>query len=503
LNSMHHESAIATDESRNEFAERPWSVLEAIVESSDDAIISKDLNDIIVTWNRAASRMFGYEAHEIIGQPIFRLIPKQLHDEEDLILGKLRRGERIEQLETTRIRKDGSLIQVALTVSPVRDITGNVIGVSKIAHDISGRKQIDELRARLAAIVESSDDAIVSKDLNGIITSWNAAASRIFGYTADEIIGESVLRLIPEELRYEETDILKKLRLGKRIDHYETTRVRKNGERFEVSVTISPLVDPQGNIIGASKVAREITERKQMEQMLIQSEKLAVTGRMAATVSHEINNPLASVLNLIYLARTSETLSSARAYITTAESELDRVSHIARQTLGYYRENGVPVTVLLQELIEDVISVYRGKLSAARITIDCRFEDHPPLLASKGELVQVLSNVIANSIDAMPGGGVLHIGVNKTSAPPAGVEVTIRDHGIGIPKEHLARVFEPFFTTKGNLGTGIGLWVVKQIIERHGGQIKLTSTTEPQASGTTISIFLPLTGPQGVKVTLN
>jgi PAS domain S-box-containing protein len=479
-------------ESGNLLVSRPQSLLEAIVESSEDAIISKNLDGIIMSWNLAASRIFGYEPQEIIGQSILRLIPEPLHREEVLILKRLRAGERIEHLETTRVRKDGGLVQVAVTISPVRDSSGNVIGASKIARDISGRKQIEELQARLAAIVESSDDAIVSKDLNGIIRSWNDAARRMFGYTPEEIVGQSILRLIPKELHPEEDVILAKLRSGERIDHYETVRQRKNGERFEISVTISPLIDPQGNVIGASKVAREISERKRIERQLMQSEKLAVTGRMAATIAHEINNPLASVLNLIYLARTSKSLSSARSYMKTAETELERVSHIARQTLGYYRENGTQVPVLLQELVEDVISVYQGKLNAAGITVDCRFEDHPPITASKGELVQVFSNLVANSIDAMPRGGVLHIGVKKIDEP-AEVEVTIRDHGTGISTEHLDRVFEAFFTTKGNLGTGIGLWVVKQLVERHGGRITLSSSTEPETTGTTIRIFLPLT----------
>jgi PAS domain S-box-containing protein len=478
--------------SGNLLVSRPQSLLEAIVESSEDAIISKNLDGIIMSWNPAASRIFGYEPQEIIGQSILRLIPERLHGEEVLILKKLRAGERIEHLETTRVRKNGGLVQVALTISPVRDSSGNVIGASKIARDISSRKQVEELQARLAAIVESSDDAIVSKDLKGIIRSWNDAAHRMFGYTPEEIVGQSILRLIPKELHPEEDVILAKLRSGERIDHYETVRQRKNGERFEVSVTISPLIDRQGNVIGASKVAREISERKRIERQLIQSEKLAVTGRMAATIAHEINNPLASVLNLIYLARTSKSLNNARSYMKTAETELERVSHIARQTLGYYRENGTQAPVLLQELVENVISVYQGKLNAAGITVDCRFEDHPPITASKGELIQVLSNLVANSIDAMPRGGVLHIGVKKTDEP-AEVEVTIRDHGTGISKEHLDRVFEAFFTTKGNLGTGIGLWVVKQLVERHGGRIILTSSTEPETTGTTIRIFLPLT----------
>jgi len=483
--------AAAPHDLENPLIARPERLLEAIIESSEDAIISKNLDGIILSWNPAASRMFGYEQHEIIGHSILRIIPESLHKEEDLILRKLRAGERIEHFETTRIRKDGSLIQVALTISPVRDSAGNVIGASKIAHDISGQKQIQELQAQLAAIVESSDDAIVSKDLNGMIRSWNNAAQRMFGYTPDEIIGKSILLLIPEELHPQEDFILAKLRAGKRIEHFETVRVRKSGERFEVSVTISPLFDSGGNVIGASKVAREISERRRLEHQLIQSEKLAVTGRMAASIAHEINNPLTSVLNLIYLARTSESLSSASPYMKTAEAELERVSHIARQTLGYYRDSGAPVTVLFHELIENVIAVYQGKLRAARITVDCRFEDHPPITASRGELIQVLSNLLANAIDAMPKGGLLQIRV-RGSSEPAGVLVSIQDDGKGIPREHLDRVFEPFFTTKGSLGTGIGLWVVKQIIERDGGRITLTSSTESKTTGTTVLIFLPL-----------
>jgi PAS domain S-box-containing protein len=350
---------------------------------------------------------------------------------------------------------------------------------------------LERLESLLAAIVESSDDAIISKDLNGIIMSWNDAARRMFGYTADEIVGHSILRLIPADLHHEEDIILAKLRMGQRIDHYETVRVRKNGERFDISVTISPLIDRKGNIIGASKVARDITERKLIERQLILSEKLAATGRMAATVAHEINNPLESVMNLMYLARTSKNFSSARAYIKTAESELERVSHIARQTLGYYRENGTPTSVLLQDLMEDVIAVYQGKLTAAGIKVDCQFADHPAISASRGELIQVLSNIVANSIDAMSDGGILRIQI-KRSDLAEGVRIEIRDQGKGIPQEHLARVFEPFFSTKGNLGTGIGLWVVKQLIDKHKGEIILTSSTEPGSTGTCISIFLPL-----------
>jgi PAS domain S-box-containing protein len=361
----------------------------------------------------------------------------------------------------------------------------------------TGLDNSDHPRSFLAAIVESSDDAIISKNLHGIITSWNEAASRIFGYTAEEIIGQPILRLIPEELRHEEEMILSKLKSGERIDHYETTRIRKDGERFEISVTISPIRDSKGHIIGASKTARDISERKKIEQVLVQSEKLAATGRMAATIAHEINNPLESVMNLVFLARTSGAINKARGYLQTAEKELERVAHIVRQTLGYYRETAAPVRVDLREVMEDVLTVYQTKLSINKIAVDCRFDNHRPLVVNKGELVQVLSNVVANSIDAMPQGGVLHVEIRETTnSQKEGVQIVITDNGTGIQQEHLSKIFEPFFTTKGNLGTGIGLWVAKQLIEKQHGQISITSCTDSEDSGTTLSIFLPFADPQ-------
>jgi PAS domain S-box-containing protein len=357
------------------------------------------------------------------------------------------------------------------------------------------RAAIPERReALLATIVENTDDAIISKDLNGIILTWNRAAERMFGYSPTEIIGQSIRLLIPEELQYEEVAILTRIRAGQRIDHYETVRIRRNGETLDVSITISPLIDSQGRIFGASKIARDITERKRLEQQLIQSEKLAATGRMAATVAHEINNPLDAVLNLLYLARTTESLHAARPYIIQAEKELERVAHIARQTLGYYRDDGTPAAVVLQDLVENVLAVYEGKLTSADITTDCRFEDTPSLIASRGELLQVFSNVAANAIDAMPEGGLLRIR-SKGCLNPDGVEVDFSDNGVGIQQEHLDKVFEPFFTTKGSLGTGIGLWIVKQLIEKRGGKVTITSSTQQTVRGTTVSIFLPLTSP--------
>jgi PAS domain S-box-containing protein len=471
--------------------------LAAIVDSSDDPIISKDLNGTIISWNQAAERVFGYSAEEIIGQSILRLIPPDLQHEEDQILRKLRAGEQIDHHETVRVRKNGEKFSVSVTISPVRDASGHVIGASKIARDISERRKADESRFRLAAIVDSADDAIISKDLNGIVTSWNEGAHRMFGYTADEMVGQPVLRLIPQALHYEEDEILRKLRSGGRIDHYETTRRKKNGETLEVSVTISPIRDASGRVIGASKIARDISDRKRIERLLVQSEKFAATGRMAATIAHEINNPLESLINLIFLARQNSAVGGkAHSYLLTAEQEMERVSHIARQTLGYYRDTNLPTGLYLHDLIENVLTVYNSKLLAARISVDTRFDDLQKITVSKGEMLQVFSNIIANAIDAMRHEGVLRISTrNLISSAGVGIQTVVQDSGTGIAPEHVEKVFDPFFTTKGELGTGIGLWVARQLVERRGGQISLASSREKGNSGTTITIFIPFVAP--------
>jgi PAS domain S-box-containing protein len=468
-------------------------LLSAIVDSSDDAIISKSLDGIIMSWNNAACKIFGYLEEEITGRSILTLIPTELHGEEDEILRNVRAGKRIEHYETTRLRKDGTRIRVSVTISPIKDFSGRVIGASKIARDVSNRSRTDEARFRLAAIVDSSDDAIISKDLNGIIMTWNASAARLFGYSTDEIVGQPVLTLIPPELHYEEEEILQRLRAGERIEHYETKRRRKNGETIHVSVSISPIRDNEGRLIGGSKIVRDISDRKKLEQLVIQSEKLAATGRMAAAIAHEINNPLESLVNLIYLARKScAGNEKGLTYLLTAEKELERVSHIARQTLGYYRDTGSPKEVHLHDLLDNVLAVYNSRLVAKGIVVENRFNDLRKILVSQGEMLQVFSNIIVNAIDAMTAGGTLSIQTRNTSGPGGnGIQIAIRDQGIGIEPDHMEKVFEPFFTTKGNLGTGIGLWVAKQLVERHSGQISITSNTERGRSGTVVSIFLP------------
>jgi PAS domain S-box-containing protein len=261
--------------------------LARVVESSDDAIVSKDLDGIIKSWNRAAERIFGYSADEVVGKSIRIIIPADRQDEEDMVLSRIRSGRSVRHFETVRQRKDGSLVPISLTVSPIRDEAGRVIGASKIARDITDRARGAIATRRLAAIVESSDDAIVTKDLTGIITSWNAAAARMFGYTAEEAIGQSIRMLIPDDLQDEEDMVLARIRAGVKIDHYETVRQRKDGSRFSISLTVSPIRDDYGTIVGASKIARDVTERTRLmaavRENALNSEKLGEVGAVVAS----------------------------------------------------------------------------------------------------------------------------------------------------------------------------------------------------------------------------
>ncbi len=472
-------------------------LLAAIVASSDDAIVSKDLNGVVTSWNQAAEHIFGYKAEEIIGRSITTIIPPELQDDEPRILAKIRAGERIEHFETVRVRKDGERIHVSLTISPVKDRQGKIIGAAKIARDITERKRIEEASLLLAAIVASSDDAIVSKDLNGVVTSWNKAAERMFGYKAEEIVGRPITTIIPQELHGDEPRILAKIRAGERIEHFETVRVRKDGERIDVSLTISPIKDQRGKIIGAAKIVRDITQRKRMEAALHVSERLASVGRLAATVAHEINNPLEAVTNFIYLAKHHPGLpEKVERYLTCADQELGRVAHIAQQTLGFYRDNSRPASLSVAEVIEDVVALYERKFKYKALKVEKRIQPNLTVVALQGELKQVLSNLIGNAIDASRENGRIIISARASRYPRCGVRITVADTGSGMSEEHKRRIFTPFFSTKKDVGTGLGLWITKDLLEKKQGHIRFRSSNSAP-SGTVMRIFLPSLSPGG------
>ena len=355
-------------------------------------------------------------------------------------------------------------------------------------------------QALLAAIVEGSDDAIFSKTLEGIVTSWNKSAERMYGYSSEEMVGKPVSILLPPDRPNEVRDILSRLKRDERLNHYETTRIAKDGHQLNVFLTISPIQDAQGKIVGASTIARDITRLKLAEQALRNSEKLAVAGRMAATVAHEINNPIESVSNILYLLENSKAVDeTSRGFVRAAQEELKRISQITKVTLGFYRNLGgrqAPVKII--DLVENVLTLYSRKSASLGIAIEKQYRGEGIVTGDAGELRQVFSNLILNAMEALTkAGSRLRIrifdSVDWKDRNLRGVRTIISDNGPGIPLADRARIFDPFYTTKGEEGTGVGLWVSRGIVESHTGSIRFKTRVAPQHSGTAFCVFLPFT----------
>lgn len=298
--------------------------LSAIVDSSEDAIISKDLKGIITSWNKGAERIFKYSEEEIIGKSIKMLIPKSRWKEEELILDSIARGNRVEHFETVRIDKFGNEVPLSLTVSPVKDLNGIVIGASKVGRDITDKLKVEEKHSILSAIVESSEDAIISKDLSGTIMSWNNGAEKIFGYTENEVLGKSITILIPKNRLQEEKMIIDNIKQGKKIDHFDTVRLTKDGEKIYISLTVSPVKDSRGNIIGASKIGRDISSSiAAKEEIEKQAKKFQILNSVGKSISKNMNVQV--VLQKVTDATTKLTGAAFGAFFYNHENEQGEV----------------------------------------------------------------------------------------------------------------------------------------------------------------------------------
>ena len=630
--------------------EQALQQLAAIVSSSDDAIISKKLDGTILTWNRAAETIFGYSAEEIVGKSIHLLIPPARENDQIAIMSAIRRGERVDHYETVRRRKDGKSINVALTESPLFDARGNVNAASVIARDVTHRTTTDRLAHHLAAIVESSEDAVVSKDTNGIIQSWNGAAERLFGYTPDQIIGKSVLTIIPVERHHEEDIILGKIRRGERIEHFETVRQAKDGTRIDISLTVSPIKDRYGTVIGASKIARDIrekkraeamleqqakslaalnetlerrveertadlrniqtfylhssechailrrrddgkfqydevnpatlrlygmsrervvgrttdevlsperaadlnahleaclrggepysysrrhgeaivdaiatpipaesgqpvrlavtahdvTERHSLEEQLRQAQKMEAVGQLTGGLAHDFNNLLQGIVGA--LDRAQHRIQQGRAseadrFIGAALESANRAASLTHRLLAFSRRQTLdPKATDANKLIagmEDLISRTMGP----NITVETvGAAGLWPIFVDGPQLESAVLNLAINARDAMPNGGRLIIEtankwLDERAARerdiPAGqyVSLCVTDSGVGMAPDVVARAFDPFFTTKPiGHGTGLGLSMIYGFVRQSGGQVRIYTEV---GKGTTMCLYLP------------
>jgi PAS domain S-box-containing protein len=354
------------------------------------------------------------------------------------------------------------------------------------------------LKSRLAAIVESSDDAIVSKTLDGIVTSWNPAATRLFGYQADEIIGKPIMTIIPPELHAEEVEILARLRRGDRIDHYETGRIAKDGSRIEVSLTISPVRDEQGVIVGASKIARDITQRRRNERLLREDDRQK--DEFLATLAHELRNPLAPICAAAELLRQAKTLEpELRAATTILERQAQHLRHLVDDLLDMSRITSgrirlQPEPIALAELLQGVIETLRQSSAAARHQITLAPVTTPVYVnGDRIRLAQIFANILHNAVKYTPPGGRIEMTLRTEDRSAV---ISVRDNGVGIPPEMLQYVFKPFAQLDRSFehsdgGVGIGLALAKKLIELHRGGIEARSAG--RGKGTEFLIRLPLT----------
>jgi two-component system sensor histidine kinase VicK len=468
-------------------AEERSLMLTAIVNSSDDAIISKDLDGIVTSWNLSAQRIFGYSADEMIGESIVKLIPEDRLEEEPLILNKLRNGIRVEHFQTKRRTKDGRLVDVSLTISPVYNTNGKIIGVSKIARDITALKIGEEKSAILSAIVATTDDAIISKDLNSIITSWNRSAERIFGYTAAEMIGESILKLIPTDRQDEEPLILGKLKAGERVDHFETQRLTKHGHLIDVSLTISPVNDTAGNIIGLSKIARDITDKKMEEQR---------KNDFIAIVSHELKTPLTSMRSYIQLALVKARERAdifSESLLSKAELQTKKMTTMIHDFLNLSRLEEGKMSLnksyfSLPRLMDEVIA--EGRVLAPSHSIEYLSWPDLEIFADREKISQVMINLLSNAVKYSEPGTMVMVGCELKDAQ---VTVSFSDQGIGIAEKDQGKLFERFYRVTRHdqhrhiSGFGIGLYLVAEILKLHNSEIKLKSSV---GEGSTFSFSL-------------
>ncbi|HET7343784.1 MAG TPA: PAS domain S-box protein [Methylomirabilota bacterium] len=458
----------------------------AIVDSSDDAIIGKDLDGVITSWNAAAERMFGYLAQEAIGRPIALIVPPDRRQEEDDVLARLRRGERIDHFETVRGTRDGRLIDVALTISPLRDAAGRVFGAATIGRDLTDRKRAQEAlrqsEATALAFITSAAEGILIVDEAGRIVIANAQVEKIFGYRQAELLGQPVEMLLPERLRGRH--------LGHRADYLADPRVRpmgrgldlagrrRDGSEFPVEISLSYVRTGEGTRVMA--FVTDITERLLRERAARQSEKLAALGTLSAGLAHELNNPLGIIgtrIELMLMEGEDEPLSATvREDLGVIQRQVQRVIRLVKSLLSYARPSESERRPLdLNEVVDEMMLLTHKQLSKSGVQITTALERSlPPIVGERSALEQMLLNLITNAHQALGETGAIRIVTRATPGRPGWVDLVVSDTGPGIPPDLLSRIFDPYFSTKAT-GTGLGLSITNRIVEDHGGTIQVNS----------------------------
>ena len=452
------------------------------------AIVARtDRRGIINYVNDKFCEISKYSRAELLGQD-HRLINSGYHPKEFIqeLWKTIARG-RVWRGEIRNRAKDGSIYWVDTTIVPILDAQGRPDQYLSIRADITDRKRAEEALRRAAAIIESTDDAVIGKTLGGVITTWNAGAERLYGWTAAEILGQSVARILPPDRQDEFQSLLQRIGAGGRVSRLETRRLRRDGSAFDVSLTLSPVRDDFGRIVGAAAIERDVTEQRRAEAALREQAALARLGEMAAIVAHEVKNPLAGIGGALQIIR--ERLpegSGDRDVIGEILARLDGLNALARDLLVFARPRAPRLEAMsLVPLLEESVRELRRDraLKGLRLEVD---PGPAPVVNGDVELLRsAFSNLALNAAQAAGKKGVVRL---AASADGGFGEVRIADDGPGIPEELRARIFEPFFTTK-HRGSGLGLPLARRVVESHGGSLELEC---PPSGGTVARVRLPL-----------
>jgi PAS domain S-box-containing protein len=483
-------------------------LLRTTLASIGDGVISTDAQGRVVFLNRVAQQLCAWTQADAAGRPlaeVFRIINEPTSAKAETPVDRvLREGSVVgPSNQTLLIARDGTERPIDDSAAPIRGLSGEIEGVVVVFRDVTDRRRADLDRSRLAAIVESSEDAIVSKTLDGIITSWNQGAERILGYRAEEIVGRHISILMPPDRAEDLERILSKIRRGERVEHYETSRRCKDGTVLDVSLTVSPIRNAAGEIIGASKIARDITARKRAEEALLEADRRK--DEFLAMLAHELRNPLAAVSHAVQVAQRSEAEEDrtwARGVIEDQATRLSRIIDdlldVSRISQGkiQLRKQLTDITLMVNHAVETVrplIETRRHRLTIAVVPGTPRVEGDPT------RLEQVLVNLLTNAAKYTESGGRIDL-----ECRPDGdhVVVSVRDSGVGIAPEQLPRMFDLFVQADRSLersegGLGIGLTLVRRLVELHGGSVRAHS--DGLGKGTEFTVRLPAAGPEAAR----
>jgi PAS domain S-box-containing protein len=483
----------------------------AVLTSIGDAVIATDAQGRVIFLNSVARTLTGWESEDAVGKPlsvVYRVVNETTRELTVDPVSQVLRDDTFAGVadHNVLIARDGTERPIDQSGAPIKEKSGATHGVVLVFRDASERRQAEAIQARLAAIVESSADAIIGEDLGGLITSWNAAAERLFGYTTAEAVGLPVTLVVPPERQHEESEVLASLRRGERVNHFESVRLAKDGRSIDVSVAISPIEEGPGRVVGVSKIARDITERKRLEQELLRRlAELAEADRrkdeFLAMLAHELRNPLAALNSAVQVTA----LTGAQDQIDWCMDVINRqVKHLSRlidDLLDVSRITRGKIQLRKEQL--DMGLVVRGAIETARPLIDARQHQlmvtiAPAILPVNGDpvrLEQIVTNLLTNAAKYTASGGRIWLLADRDDGA---IVVKVRDTGMGIPPEQISRMFELFAQGDRSLarsegGLGIGLTLARSLTELHGGSI--TATSAGPGTGSEFVVRLPASVP--------